>query len=97
MINSLKILFHNDDTYPLSKEDNVWFHISRTGLASRDCLLQNMLLHLIVVIRLPTVDALLGGKATMSLDDLVIRNTCTSLKGVDILCETCVEERLLSK
>jgi len=56
-----------------------------------------VLLHLITVIRLLTVDAFLRGKATVSLNDLVIGDTCSSLKRVNILRETDVEERLVSE
>jgi hypothetical protein len=72
-------------THRFPEEDYVGLDEAFTSIAARDVFSQDMFFHAFVVVRRLAINAALGGKASMSLDDFVIRNACSALECVDVL------------
>lgn len=84
-----------DETYPFSKERDIWLHKSLAVLATRDFLCRYSRFHLVVGEFPATRYACVSCEAAVSFDKFTLRNACTALKSVDVLGKTHVQESFI--
>jgi len=89
IVNSLEIC---RETHRFAKEYDIRLDISPAPFAFGDLLLQDVVLHLVIVVWRFTVDAMIRRKASMRLYDFIIGHTRLSLECIDVLGEAGVEE-----